>query len=127
MSILTKDPITVNVSGSDLDVTKIFLQIFLARQKLTGRELDVAASLVSRYSKLVKDGVNEPYASIILFSTDSRKEITEELDISSAHLQNTLTPLQSKNVIAKDKLILNPALIPPESITFKFTINGEQG
>jgi hypothetical protein len=124
MSVLIKSPMTITVKGNVLEVTKIFLQVFLAGQRLTKKELDVAASLVSRYAMFVKDGVKEPYLSILLFSTDVRKEVSEESGISASHLQNTLSTLQGKNVIAKDKLELNPSIIPTEELTFSFKVNG---
>jgi hypothetical protein len=123
MSVLIKSPMTITVKGSVLEVTKTFLQVFLAGQRLTKKELDVAASLVSRYAMFVKDGVKEPYLSILLFSTDVRKEVSEESGISASHLQNTLSTLQSKNVIAENKLELNPGIIPTENLTFSFQVN----
>jgi hypothetical protein len=125
MSVLIESPITITVNGDILKVTKIFLQVFLAGERLTKKELDVAASLVSRYAMFVKDGVKEPYLSILLFSTEVRKEMSEEIGISASHLQNTLSTLQGKNVIAEDKLELNPHIIPTEKLIFSFTINGK--
>jgi hypothetical protein len=124
MSVLIETPITINISGSHLEVTKTFLQVFLAGERLTKKELDVSASLVARYAKFLKDGVKEPYCSILLFSTDIRKEIATELNISSAHLQNTFSTLQNKNVIAEDQLILNPNIIPSARLIFSFGVNG---
>jgi len=124
MSILSIVPITVNVTGTELEVSRIFLQVFLGQQRLTGRELDVTAVLISRYAKLLNDGVNEPYTSTILFSTDVRREMSKQLGISSAHLQNTFGTLQSKNIIKSDQLLLNPALIPTSKLTFNFSVNG---
>jgi hypothetical protein len=124
MSVLIETPITINISGSHLEVTKTFLQVFLAGERLTKKELDVSASLVARYAKFLKDGVKEPYCSILLLSTDIRKEIATELNISSAHLQNTFSTLQNKNVIAEDQLILNPNIIPSARLIFSFGVNG---
>ena len=120
--------IRVNVTGNLDTVVRTFLQISLSSERLTTKQLDVTTALVKRYYQYVIDGVVEPYASTLLFSTQVRKEITEELGITSAHLNNTFNALTGCNVLAKDdkKYFLNPGILPVEELQFKFSIQNGQ-
>ena len=124
MSNLSKTPTVVNIGGSFLDVTKTYLRVYLAPKRLTEKELSVTASLVTRYSKLAEDNVKEPYASTLLFSTKSRKELVDELSVSNAHLNNTFKTLVVKGILAREdgEYLINPELIPASELTFRFAV-----
>lgn len=119
---LNKSAIKIKVNGTTRDIVRTFLEILLAKEKLTNKELDVTTELVIRYNQFLQDGVAAHYCSKLLFSTDIRKEMIEQLGISAAHFQNTLGTLQGKAVIAQDNnaLVLNPILLPTEELTFTF-------
>ena len=130
MAIREGSAISINVIGAQKEVVSKYLRVFLAMQKLTDKQLEVATSLVVRYSMYVLDGVSEPYASTILFSTEVRKEISTELSISSAHLNNTITQLIKKGVLGKEdgkkRYTMNPHLVPTSKLIFNFKIDGRK-
>jgi hypothetical protein len=124
MATLTTDVLVIKISGSLDHVTRTYLRVFLSQQKLTEKQLDVATALVVRYTEYALAGVAEPYASTLLFSTDTRKEVVEELKISAAHLNNTFKALIEKGLINKDegKYFINPGIVPNSTLTFEFNI-----
>lgn len=123
MSLLGKTNININIKGNTPEVISAFLRVYLANQNLTERELEVTVQLVKHYAQYILDGVKEPYASTLLFSTDVRKEMQKALKISGAHLNNTFNALTKKNILAKeDSYIMNPDILPTKSITFNFKI-----
>ena len=121
---LGKTTMHVNIKGTTNEVVSAFLRVFLANQRLTEKQLSVTTELVSKYAEYNSNGVKEPYASQLLFSTESRREICSELEISPAHLNNTFNALTSKNIVAKEgmKYVMNPEIIPTQKLTFNFTI-----
>lgn len=127
MDTLTDANRIINVKGTLAEITNIYLRVLLAKVRLTEKQLDVASSLVTRYAVYVRDGVKEPYASNLLFSTESRKGIVKELKISAPHLNNTFKSLLEKHILAKkgDSYRIDPGLIPSSGIIFNFTVKSE--
>lgn len=128
MVLLDTKPKLIHIAGTRRHVVSTFLRVFLANQRLTDKQIDVTTSLILRYSEYTLGGVSEPYASTLLFSTDTRKSIVDELEISPAHLNNTLKALMDKGIIQKTigRYSMNPYLIPSQSLTFTFQIDEEQ-
>lgn len=126
MKLLSADRLVISISGDANHVISTFLRVFLANERLADKQLEVATVLVSKYTEYVTNGVKEPYASIILFSTDTRKEVCDELKIGAAHLNNTFDALMKKNVLGKEngKYQMNPNIVPSSSLTFRFKIDG---
>lgn len=124
MVTLTTDALVIRVSGSIAHITRTYLRVFLSQQKLTEKQLDVATALVVRYTEYTHAKVIEPYASTLLFSTDTRKDIVDELKISAAHLNNTFKALIDKGLINKEdgKYFINPSIVPNKSLEFEFII-----
>jgi len=129
MVLLNDRQLVININGDIYEVVKKYLRIFLAQESLTEKQLEVATALVARYSEYLHGGVKEPYASTLLFSTDTRKDIVKELKISYAHLLNTFKALIGKQIIAREgnRYVLNPYIVPNSSILFKFNVNGKDG
>lgn len=125
--VLGKADLVINITGSSVEVVSTFLKVFLAQERLTGKQLEIATSLVSRYTEFVNNNVQEPYASILLFSTETRKEVCKELNIGAAHLNNTFDALMKKNILGKadGKYYMNPNIVPNSTLTFKFHIDGQ--
>lgn len=121
---LSNSEMIVKISGDATEVVKSFLMVYLSSFRLAENQLDVTTALVMRYANYVEKGVMEPYASTILFSTDTRKELATELGISPAHLNNTFISLTKKNILASEgkRYMMNPNIIPTKSLTFKFNI-----
>ena len=121
MKLLGK--IEINIQGTSDEVILSFLRVYLANKRLTDKQLHVTAQLVTHYAQYIADGVIEPYASTLLFSTEVRKEICDTLNISAAHLNNTFNALTKKDILAKEATYsINPNLVPKETLTFKFKI-----
>ena len=73
------------------------------------------------YDRLYSDGVKEPYASQLIFSTDSIKRIKEDLKLSNQYYGNLREKLVKKKIlIEKDGFSLNPGVFINDSITFNF-------
>ena len=123
---LSKENLVIKISGSADHVVSTFLKVFLANERLTGKQLEITTALVSKYTEFVTNGVKEPYASTLLFSTETRKDICTELEIGAAHLNNTFDALMKKNILGKEqgKYQMNPNIVPNSTLTFKFKING---
>jgi hypothetical protein len=120
----------IQFADTATNITNVWLRVFLAKERLTEKQLDVTTALTTRYATYISDGVKEPYASKFLFSAEIRKEICKELVISAPHLNNTFNALTKKNILSKEgkQYIINPAIVPAKSITFKFTeVDDEQG
>jgi len=123
---IKEDNIVIKIKGTPSQVISNYLRIYLANERLTEKQLEVTSKLVSKYSEYVANGVTEPYASILLFSTETRKDVVTKLGISAAHLNNTFNALTKKNILAKTdgKYSINPSLVPNRSLTFQFMIDG---
>ena len=123
---LGQNDLVISIEGSVTHVVSTFLKVFLANERLTGKQLEITTALVSKYTEFVTNGVSEPYASTLLFSTETRKEICAELKIGAAHLNNTFDALEKKNILGKDgkKYQMNPDIVPNSTLIFKFQING---
>lgn len=123
---LGQSDLVISIEGSVAHVVSTFLKVFLANERLTGKQLEITTALVSKYTEFVTNGVGEPYASTLLFSTETRKEICSELKIGAAHLNNTFDALEKKNILGKDngKYQMNPHIVPNSTLVFKFQING---
>ena len=123
---LGKENLVISIKGNVGHVVSTFLKVFLANERLTGKQLEITTALVSKYTEFVTNGVIEPYASTLLFSTDTRKEICSELNIGAAHLNNTFDALMKKNILGKEngKYQMNPNIVPNSTLTFKFHIDG---
>lgn len=124
MITLDKADLRISIKGSVNHVITTFLRVFLANSRLTDKQLEVTTALVSRYTEYTFNGVKEPYASTILFSTEVRKDICTELKISPAHLNNTFNALTKKTILAKDgqRYLMNPNIVPTQTLVFEFSI-----
>jgi len=124
MDILQNKTVVIPIQAGSGELLKTYLRIFLAKIRLTENQLDVASALIPRYAQYVNDGVREPYASTLLFSTKNRKDIAKELKISQAHMNNTFSALLDKGILAKNTDIgymLDPGLVPCNELIFRFS------
>jgi len=127
---LFKDKSTViNIVLPPDEAVLRFLSVYLAKERLPEGQLQVIAALVTKYAGYVNDGVVEPHASALLFSTETRKEIYTELKISAAQFNNAFKPLIEKGVMAIEdkKYFINPEILPSRTLTFNFTVDAKQG
>jgi len=121
---LPKHDLAINITGSVEHVVRTYLTVYLASERLPDRQLDVLASLIKRYSIYIADKVKEPYASILLFDTNTRKDVAKELSLSAQHLNNTFDVLVKREILAKEdgKYMMNPDLVPNSTLTFNFKL-----
>lgn len=118
--------VVIKIAGDQRTVISTFLRVFLANERLTDMQLAVTAALASRYAEYRNNMVIEPYASILLFATETRAQVCKELKISPSHLNNVLNSLTKKNILSREsgKYQMNPAIVPATKLTFEFTVNG---
>lgn len=119
---------TIQIEGSPKELMKVFLQVFLARETLTKKQLDVTVELAFKYSEYINGGVKEPYASKLLFSSETRKELADLLGMSVVHLNNTFKALANKNVmmLSGKTYIFNPNIVLREYLKFNFIEKDDQ-
>lgn len=130
MDLLNKTPLEITLVGTSQEVVAMYLQIYLAKERLPETQLQVAAALVTQYAILLAAGVKEPYASTLLFSSEARKDMAKALDMTTAHLNNTFKDLaKDKPILAIEgkKYVINPDLVPAPKLTFNFKINDNKG
>lgn len=119
----------INLRGTPKELMRIYLQVFLSQENLTKKQLDVTTELAHKYSEYIAGGVKEPYASSLLFSSETRKEIAVGMGMSVVHLNNTFKALGNKNVMVLDggRYTFNPNIVLREFLTFKFIVDEESG
>lgn len=98
-----------------------FLQPF---HKLTSQQQKVLALFLYYHYKLQKEITNNKVLWKEVFDYDTKKLISEELDIADQALQNLLSQLRKKNVIIDNQIsaLYVPAL-SNNSKTFTITFN----
>ena len=119
---------TIHIEGGPKDLMRVFLQVFLARETLTKKQLDVTVEIALKYSEYINGGVKEPYASKLLFSSETRKELADLLGMSVVHLNNTFKALANKNVMMLEgkTYIFNPGIVLREYLKFNFTVTDDK-
>ena len=127
MSLFDNKEKVINIQLPEREAITMFLCVYLAKERLPKGQLDIASLLISKYAEYRKNGVTEPYASTLLFSTEIRKEIYEELSISAAQFNNAFKPLMDKNILAIEdgRYFINPALLPSKKLVFNFKVSAK--
>lgn len=108
------------------DLPDKYLRVLNGIFKLTDKELELAAALVTKYMHFHKQGLKEPFLSKFVFSTEERRSLCDSLDgISSQNLGNKFKQLVDKKVLSQKDggYVLDHTLMPTEEITFKFIID----
>lgn len=77
---------------------------------MTYREIDVAALLLEKYVEIRKKVTDENIANSILFSTETRKKIKEQLALKGDYFDVLLNKLRKHNVIIGNKI--NEKILP---------------
>ena len=113
----------VKVNTATLGFSKAWLTLFNGSLKLTDRELDLLSVLLDKYMEFRDEGLNEPFLSKFVFSTETKREVQATLDINSAYFQNIVSNLAKKGVLEKRGAGLYgflPQIIPQREIGFSF-------
>ena len=127
MKLFKEVDTVIDIVLPEIDAVSMFLCIYLAKERLPKGQLDITSALVTKYAEYINNGVVEPYASTLLFSTETRKLIYEELGISAAQFNNAFKPLMDKGILAIEdgKYFINPNILPSKKLTFNFHINAK--
>lgn len=96
--------------------------------KLAKREIEALSILLYYRYELLREVGNEDLVDKLLFSSDTRKKVREELGgMQSGVFNNLLTVLRNKKVLTRDNKII-PGLIPiinEDSTGFNLIFNFE--
>lgn len=97
--------------------------------KLTEAEENILHAFLCKRFEFMKSTTNEDIIERLLFSTDVRKSIQDELGYKMGTFQNYLSSMRAKGVIFENKL--NKKMIPnikpgdkQFQLIFNFSING---
>jgi hypothetical protein len=119
----------VNVKRIHSDKKSIFrywLEFLKPYHKLRTKEIEALALILYFRYELSREIPNQSVVDLVLFSTETRVKIREDLGgMSQKVFNNLLTSLRNKKVLSKGNKIL-PALIPGMSEDgFKLVFNFE--
>lgn len=95
---------------------------------LTEKELELTAEIIKKYLRFMSQGLQEPFLSKFVFSTEERKSLCESLDgLSNQNLGNKFKQLVDKKVLTQEEnnYSLISRLIPSKEIIFKFIIEDD--
>ncbi len=126
----------INVKRIQTDEKKLFLYWLTFLKPYHGlrqKEMETVAVFLYYRHKLASEVINQELIDKLLFSADVRKNIMQELGMTSTYIfNNMLSTLRKKGVISKDNIIL-PALIPNFitgadnfKLVFNFEVNGSK-
>ncbi len=116
---------TITVHISKEQYIKTYLTLWNGMINLTGREMDIAVALVSKYLDLIKVVSDMDLVYDILFSTQTTRDIRTKLSMTDSTFNNYKASLKEKGVLHVDKdgnYTLDERVLPVEEITFKFII-----
>lgn len=107
---------------------KLFFQRWLEflkpYHKLRQKEIELLALFLYKRHKLQKVIRDEKILNKMLFDTESRKEIRDELNYSSSQvLNNMISSLRSKKVLEADNSILSSLIPNLDGNNFKLVFN----
>lgn len=90
---------------------RTWVEFLTPYHKLTARERDVMARIISQYFKLRKSVSDPSLLNEMLWTQASRKDMRESLGMSPAHFQMILGKLHQAGVLREDDSI-EPRYIP---------------
>ena len=102
-----------------------YLKVLNGTLKLTDKELELTAEIIKEYLKYGSQGLQEPFLSKFVFSTEGRKSICDNLNgLSTQNLGNKLKQLVDKRVlqVINGNYIINHKCLPQPEITFRFYV-----
>lgn len=100
---------------------RLWMTFLTPFHKLTSRERDVAARIISQYFKLKTEIADPEVLRDVLWSHKSRKDMRESLRMSPAHFQMVLAKLRENGVLIEGDL--NPKYIPHKTDEHRFNLS----
>jgi len=89
--------------------------------KLRPKEKDVLALLYFKYNELLN--IPEEHRDTIIFSSQCKKDICNEIKISNDNLYNIFAELKSKGILEKNFLVRKYIIKDENTLTFRFIEN----
>jgi hypothetical protein len=105
--------VPTNVSGFKVNQNNIlqkWLSLTYPIHKLTDKEIDVAAIFLRKYFENKEKIINEELLNKVTFSTESKRSVREELNMTPTYFQIILRGLKEKEFIKNG--LINPKFIP---------------
>ena len=102
-----------------------YLQVRNGELKLTDKELQFVAQIVTTYMKHYVNNLREPYLSKHVFGTEGRKEICDAIgDLSAQNFNNKLKQLVDKGVLLQEEggYKLVEGMLPEKEVIYRFNI-----
>ena len=88
---------------------------------LSKREQELYVLVLKKYTKMIEDGVKEPYISQLIFGTESMRETRDKMGLTHQNFNNLKMSLKKKKVILdNDGYMLNPIVTVNKELNFKF-------
>lgn len=123
-------PIVIDVKGDQWMVFCTYVKVYFSALRLSSGLLELVVALGILHAHYSSQGLQEPFKSQIIFSTEGRDVLTKHLGISKQHLTNNMKKLIECGIVGKsqssmggEQYVLNPKIVPRD-IQFKFTVNG---
>lgn len=94
--------VSKNIFSKDLEKSQIYKAYFVIINgllKLTPKELDIVSKLYYYTYEISKSVKDEKLQGVLLFSTEYKKKIADELSIDNLLLNNYISSLKKKGVI----------------------------
>lgn len=115
-----------SISSKKKNIFRYWLEFLRPYHKLRTKEIEALALILYFRYELSREIPNIAVVDIVLFSTETRSKIRQDLgEMSQKVFNNLLTSLRNKKVLSKDNKIL-PSLIPNMSEKgFKLVFNFE--
>lgn len=92
------------------DFFRYWFEFLKPFHQLTGREIDVAASLIRKRHELSKVIADNKILDKVVMSDDTRRSVREECKLSLPHFQVIMSKLKKNKVIIDGRI--NPKFIP---------------
>lgn len=83
------------------ELSTLYLKVLNGMLGLTDGELKLTACICDLYLEYGAQGLQEPFLSKFVFSTDGRKQLADKMEVSSQGLSNKLNQLVSKGALVK--------------------------
>lgn len=100
------------ISTSKKEIFRYWLEFLKPYHKLRQKEIEVLSLMLYYRYELSREVKNPDLVNKLLFSTDTRNQIREDLsDMGQKVFNNLLSSLRKKGVLS-DKNVINPVLIP---------------
>lgn len=100
------------ISTSKKEIFRYWLEFLKPYHKLRQKEIEVLSLMLYYRYELSREVANPKLVNKLLFSTDTRNQIREDLDnMGQKVFNNLLSSLRKKKVLSEGNVI-NPVLIP---------------